>query len=97
MADAWTDITRNEQLAIARELGAIMATVYTLPTEQLAAVEQQFPSRNEQNIKIEEAQRTADIIKSTEALSIQQRDNLLRFLYEEAPELSRHLAKNHAF
>ena len=85
------------ELAIARELGAIMAAIYRLSQEELAAVQQHYTGRNEYSIKVEEAQRTAEIIKATETLSVQQRDDILRFLYEEAPEYLNDPPKNTHF
>jgi aminoglycoside phosphotransferase (APT) family kinase protein len=79
-------MARAEQLAIAEEIGALFGAVHCLPQDELAAVERKFPDRSEHAIKREEARRTAEIIQGTEALSVGQRDDLLRFLHEEAPE-----------
>jgi Ser/Thr protein kinase RdoA (MazF antagonist) len=86
MANAWNNMEQNEQLTIARKLGTIMAAIYHLSPEEITDANQQYNSRNEYSIKVKEARRTAEIIKTTEILSIQQRNDLLRFLYEEAPE-----------
>lgn len=86
MEEAWTHMTRAEQLAIARRIGAIMAAVHRLPQDNLAMVERQSGARNQHIIKRKEARRSAELIEATETLSVQQRDDLLLFLHEEAPE-----------
>jgi hygromycin-B 7''-O-kinase len=85
--DVWYNLSRAERLAYAGELGTIFAAVHRLPQDHLAAVEQQLGDRNEHSIKREQARRTAEIIQATETLSVKQRDDLLRFLHEEASEL----------
>ena len=82
--DVWDSLANDEQLGIAREIGAITAAIHHLPQEDLATVERQFGGRHEHIIKHEKARRIAEI-EVTEALSVRQRDELLRFLLEEAP------------
>jgi hygromycin-B 7''-O-kinase len=82
--DVWEELSRSEQLAIARELGAITAAIHRLPQQDLAAVEQQFGGRRE-HIKAEQAQRIAQI-EATETLSTQRRDDMIHFLKVEARE-----------
>ena len=86
MEEVWTRMTHTEQLAIARSVGTIIAAIHRLPQEELAAVERQSRGRNQQIIKREEARRSAELIEETETLSVQQRDALLFFLHEEAPQ-----------
>ena len=101
--DVWDDLPRVEQLAVARELGAITAAIHRLPQQDLAAVEQQFGGRSED---IEAAQaRAISLIEATETLSSQRRTRMIRFLQEEvreylagAPVLThRELANNHVY
>ena len=82
--DIWDDLSRSEQLAIARELGLITATVHRLPQDDLTIVEQQFGDKSER-IALHAARRTAEI-KATETLSTHERDALLSFLHLEARE-----------
>ncbi|MFC1997503.1 phosphotransferase family protein [Chloroflexota bacterium] len=84
--DFWKGMTSSEQLAVAEEVGKLFAAVHRLPQEELEALELKFPVRSGNAIKREEARRTAEIIEATEVLSLWQRDDLLRFLHEEAPE-----------
>jgi aminoglycoside phosphotransferase (APT) family kinase protein len=84
--DFWKSMARTELLAIAEEIGALFAAVHRLPQDELAAVARQFPDRSEHAIKRRDARRTAETIAATETLSVGQRDDLLQFLHEEAPQ-----------
>jgi aminoglycoside phosphotransferase (APT) family kinase protein len=86
--EVWDDLPRPDQLAIAQELGTITAAIHQLPQEYLAAVERQYGGRHEHIIRPLLADRIAEI-EATVTLSVHQKDALLRFLHEEAPE---HLA-----
>jgi aminoglycoside phosphotransferase (APT) family kinase protein len=83
--NVWDELERSQQLALARDFGAITAAIHRLPQEELAAIEQQFGGRS-QHTRAWKKQRTAEI-EATGAFSVQQRDDLLRFLHEEAPQL----------
>jgi aminoglycoside phosphotransferase (APT) family kinase protein len=83
--DTWEHVPRAEQLAIARSLGTITAAIHRLPQQALAAVERRFGGRDEHIIAPERAKRVAEI-EATDRLSVRQRDDLLRFLHEEARE-----------
>jgi len=80
----WDILSRSEQLAIARDLGVITAAIHRLPQQELLAVEQQYGGRLEQ-IRREQARRIAHI-DATEALSAQQRSDMIHFLKVEAAE-----------
>ncbi len=80
--DVWDALSRSEQLAIARELGVIVAAIHQLPQQDLLAVEQQFGGKRE-HVKAEQERLIAQI-KATETLSMQGRDNIIRFLKVEA-------------
>jgi aminoglycoside phosphotransferase (APT) family kinase protein len=82
--EVWDDLSRSEQLAIARELGTITAAIHRLPQDDLAAVERQFGDKRKY-IDLEKTRRIAEI-EATETLSIHQRDSLLHFLQLEARE-----------
>jgi hygromycin-B 7''-O-kinase len=82
--NVWETLTRTQQLALARDFGAITAAIHRLPQENLAAVEQQFGGRNE-HTQAWKNQRIAEI-EATGTLSVKQREDLLRFLHEEAPK-----------
>ena len=101
--NVWDELDRSRQLALARDFGAITAAIHRLPQEELAGIEQQFGGRNEhtrawKNRRITEFETTA-------TLSVKQRDDLLRFLHEEAlqhcdhqPQLTHYdLAHNHIY
>lgn len=101
--DVWEDLSRSEQLAVARELGAITAAIHRLPQQDLLAVEQQFGGRNE-HIQAAQARRIAQI-EATETLSARRCDEMIHFLKVEArenldgpPKLAhRELAHNHLY
>jgi hygromycin-B 7''-O-kinase len=101
--DIWDDLSRAEQLAVARELGAITAAIHRLPQQDLAAVEQQFGGRSE-HVEEEQARAIA-LIEATETMSAQRRANMICFLQGEAleylagpPKLThRELANNHIY
>ncbi len=80
----WNDLSRSEQLAVAREIGVITAVVHGLPQNDLAAVEQQFGGRA-QEIEKEQVKRIMEI-EGTTGFSVGQRDDLLCFLLGEALE-----------
>ena len=82
--DVWDDLSRSEQLASARDLGATTAAIHRLPQQDLAAVEQQFGGRTK-HIKAEQARRIAQI-ETTATLSAQHRDDIIHFLKAEARE-----------
>lgn len=82
--DSWENVTRAEQLAIAREIGTITADIHRLPQEDLADVERQFGGRSEY-AKQMQTERIAQI-EIAEQLSIRQRDALLDYLLGEAQE-----------
>lgn len=82
--DSWETLTRAEQSAIAREIGTITAAIHRLPQEDLAEVERQFGGRREY-AALMQAERIAQI-EAAEQLSIRRRDELLRYLVEEAQQ-----------
>lgn len=91
--DTWEALSRAEQLAVAREFGAVTAAYQQLPHQQLAAVEQAFGGGAE-SIQFEREQRLAEIAAAPtlsperrafyDGLSIQ-RDDLISFINDEAP------------
>ena len=83
--NVWEDLSRSEQLAIARELGEITAAIHRLPQQDLTAVEQQFGGWRE-HAKAEQARRIPHI-ESAENLSLKRRNDMIRFLKVEAREL----------
>jgi hygromycin-B 7''-O-kinase len=83
--DIWDDLPRAEQLAIAREIGAITAAIHQLPQQDLASVEQQFDGRHEHVMLMQPLLRAK--IESASGLSLRQRDDLIIFLLSEAPDL----------
>jgi aminoglycoside phosphotransferase (APT) family kinase protein len=82
--NVWENLARPQQLALARDFGAITAAIHRLPQESLAAVEQQFGGRSE-HTQVWKNRRIVEI-EATETLSVKQRADLLRFLHEEAPQ-----------
>jgi hygromycin-B 7''-O-kinase len=82
--DIWDELSRSDQLALSREFGAMAAAIHRLPQDDLAAVEQQAGGK-EVHINAYRAEWEAEI-ERTEALTSRQRDELLRFLLEEAPQ-----------
>ncbi|MEZ4713441.1 MAG: phosphotransferase [Caldilineaceae bacterium] len=82
LQNGWDDLTRAEQLALAREIGAITAAVQRLPQADLACVEQQVGGRHAY-AKQMQAERIAQI-EATANLSTRQRDALLHYLRGEA-------------
>lgn len=101
--EIWEELSRSEQLAIARKLGTITAAIHRLPQQDLAAVEQQFGGRRE-HLKAEQARRITQI-EATGTLSARHRDEMVRFLKVEArahldgsPKLAHcELAHNHLY
>ena len=92
--EVWDQLSRSEQLIIARELGAIVTAIHQLPQQDLLTVEQQFGGRRER-VKAEQEQLIAHI-KATETVSVQDRDDIIRFLKEEAQgHLNRRLKLAH--
>ena len=85
--DVWDDIARSEQLSLAGEFGAITAAIHRLPQAELAAVERQFQGKAFHIERCRPLRLTE--IKELASLSTAQRDALLRFVLEEAPQ---HLA-----
>jgi aminoglycoside phosphotransferase (APT) family kinase protein len=83
--NVWNELERSQQLALARDFGAITAAIHRLPQEELAAIEQQFGGRSE-HTRAWKKQRLSEI-ETAESFSVKQRDDLLRFLHEEAPQL----------
>lgn len=82
--DSWENLTRAEQLAIAREIGTITAEIHRLPQADLAEVERQFGGRSEY-AKQMQTERIAQI-EAADHLSTRQRDALLDYLLSEAQE-----------
>jgi len=92
--ESWESLSRSEQLAIAREFGAVTALYQQLPHHRLAAVEQQVGGGRE-SIQSEREQRLAEI-EAVPTLSEQRRtlydllpakrDDLLHFVNGEARE-----------
>ncbi|MEM7125548.1 MAG: aminoglycoside 3'-phosphotransferase/choline kinase family protein [Chloroflexota bacterium] len=82
--NVWDDLPRSNQLAIARELGTITAAIHRLPYDDFAAVEQAFGGRSE-HIRAYQP-RLTELVKRTESLSTQYRDDMIRFLQIEAQE-----------
>jgi hygromycin-B 7''-O-kinase len=80
----WDGLSRSDQLSLAGELGAITAAIHLLPQADLAAVERQVGGK-EVHIDAYRTEWTAEIERA-EALTNRQRDDLLRFLLEEAPQ-----------
>jgi len=99
----WDELSRPEQLAIARELGSITADIHRLPLQNFQVVEQVVGSKARQ-IQGIMANRVEQII-AAEKLTNNQRDKLLTFLSGEAlAYISRaqninhyDLAHNHVF
>jgi hygromycin-B 7''-O-kinase len=82
--DIWDELSRSDQLSLSREFGMITAAVHRLPQDDLAAVEQEAGSK-EVHIIAYRAEWAAEIERAA-ALTNRQRDDLLRFLLEEAPQ-----------
>lgn len=83
--NVWVDLSRFDQLAIARELGEITAAIHCLPQQDLAVVEQQFGGWRE-HVEAEQA-RQFPHIEATENISLQRRNDMIRFMKVEAQEL----------
>lgn len=81
----WDDLPRDEQLAIAREIGAITAAIHQLPQDDLSDVEEKFGGRREHITLMQPPLRAR--IESASSLSLHQRDDLIAFLLNEAPDL----------
>lgn len=84
LQDSWENLTRVEQLAIAREIGTVTAGIHRLPQEDLAEVERQFGGRSEYIKQMQTEQ--IEQIETADQLSIRQRDALLDYLLGEAQE-----------
>jgi Ser/Thr protein kinase RdoA (MazF antagonist) len=80
----WDNLSRTEQLTIARELGTLTSDIHHLPQNDLASVEQEFGGRNK-HIKRLQPRRIAEI-EAAKTLSSAQRSKLLHFLQVEAPQ-----------
>ena len=101
--NVWETLSRSEQFAIARELGVIVAAIHRLPQQNLLAVEQQFGGDRER-VKAEQKRLIAQI-EAAKTISMQGRDNIIRFLKAEArkhldgpPKLAHcELAHNHLY
>jgi hygromycin-B 7''-O-kinase len=99
----WDNLSRSEQLALARDFGTISAAIHRLPQQALAAVEQQFGGRRE-HIQAAQARLSAQI-EATTTLSTQRCHEMIRFLEGEAwtylnglPKLAHcELAHNHLY
>ena len=83
--EVWEALSRSDQLAIAWEIGAITAAIHRLPQGKLARVERQFGGRSEE-IARQGVNRIAEI-EAAATLSVDQRDELLRFVRANAQEL----------
>lgn len=80
----WEQLTRAEQLAVARDLGAMTAAIQRLPQADLAAVEQQFGGKKYVVDRYLPLWLTR--VEATESLSPVERRDLTRFLQEEAQD-----------
>lgn len=86
--EIWESVPRLDQLRIARNLGRIRRAIHELPQEELLSIEQRFGGMREHNQRYRDWHVAA--IQSSHSVPVSQREELLRFIDDEAPE---HLGK----
>lgn len=80
----WDDLSAGELLSIARQIGTQTADLHNCSPDKLAEVETRL-GRGEHEISNMEAERVAEI-KAMENLSTRHKDDLFRFMQDEAPK-----------
>lgn len=82
--DDWEQLTRAEQLAVARDLGTMTAAIQRLPQAKLATVEQRFGGK--QQVVDHYLPLWLKRVGATESLAPVERRDLMCFLQEEAQD-----------
>jgi len=86
--ELWEMPPRFHQLEIARELGRITQAIHELPQEALHSIEQQFGGMMEHGKWARD--KHVKVIKESHSVPLSQRQEMVRFIDEEAPD---HLGK----